>query len=77
MLTAAVLVGSGALVGCSVSRDDDEPSKARATQSPEATETVTEEPTHLAIPVRLGVAVHAALELPERLPGRDSPRRPC
>ena len=45
VLTAAVLVGSGALVGCSVSRDDDEPSKARATQSPEATKTVTEEPT--------------------------------
>ena len=45
VLTAAVLVGSGALVGCSVSPDDDEPSKARATQSPEATKTVTEEPT--------------------------------
>ena len=45
VLTAAMVVGSGALAGCSVSRDDDEPSKARATQSPEATETVTEEPT--------------------------------
>jgi hypothetical protein len=45
VLTAAVLGGSGALVGCSVSPDDDEPSKARATQSPEATKTVTEEPT--------------------------------
>ena len=45
LLTAAVLVGSGALTGCSVSRDDDEPSKARATPSPEATKTVTEEPT--------------------------------
>jgi hypothetical protein len=45
VLTAVVLVGCGTLVGCSVSRDDDEPSKARATQSPEATETVTEEPT--------------------------------
>jgi hypothetical protein len=45
VLTAAVLVGSGALVGCSVSPDDDEPSKARATQRPEATKTVTEEPT--------------------------------
>jgi hypothetical protein len=45
VLIAAVLVGHGALVGCSVSPDDDEPSKARATQSPEATKTVTEEPT--------------------------------
>jgi len=45
VLTAAILVGSGALAGCSVSRDDDEPSKARATQTAEATETVTEEPT--------------------------------
>jgi len=44
LLAAAMLVGSGTLVGCSVSRDD-EPSKAEATQSPEATETVTEEPT--------------------------------
>jgi hypothetical protein len=45
VLTAAVLVSSGALVGCSVTPDDDQPSKARASQSPEATETVTEEPT--------------------------------
>jgi hypothetical protein len=45
VLTTAVLVGSGALVGCSVSRDDDKPSKARASESPKATETVTEEPS--------------------------------
>jgi len=50
VLTATVLVGSSALVGCSVSRDDDEPGTAKAPESPEATETVTEEPTTSASP---------------------------
>ena len=50
VLAATVLVGGGALAGCSVSRDDDEPETAQATESPEATETVTEEPTESASP---------------------------
>ncbi len=45
VLTATVVVGSGALAGCSVSRDDDEPGTAQASESPEPTKTVTEEPT--------------------------------
>ena len=50
VLVAIALVGSGALAACSVSRDDDEPGTAKASESPEATETVTEEPTTSASP---------------------------
>ncbi len=50
VLAATALVAGGALAGCSVSRDDDEPGTAKASESPEATETVTEEPTTSASP---------------------------
>jgi hypothetical protein len=50
VLAATALVAGGALAGCSVSRDDDEPGTAKASESPEATQTVTEEPTASASP---------------------------
>jgi hypothetical protein len=50
VLAATVVVASGALAGCSVSSDDNEPGTAKASESPEATETVTEEPSTSASP---------------------------
>jgi len=74
VLTAAVLVCIGALVGCSVSRDNDEPSKARATQSPEATETVTEEPTTSTSPSASASQSTAPSGSPSASPAATTPR---